>query len=162
MAGKKREAGDIQQCITYVNTGLMSWSQFCCLPWAFQMPGSFSISEEAGSKCLEQTPGDAAPWAVHRPRCGAFSSSLMSLKPCGLKICLAPRVSAIQPTSKSPHSWWLGITHLCLPCLRLPPATSSPCSLDQISSPSLLAACTKWCSQHLFPFLCGLDGWKAQ
>lgn len=65
MAGKKREAGAIQLCIIYVNTGAMSWTQLCCLPWTFQMPWSFSISEEVGSKCLEQTPVDAARCATN-------------------------------------------------------------------------------------------------
>lgn len=167
IASKKREAGGVQWCIIYENTGADGLNPVL-LP-ALSLSNAMELQYLWGGwqqvlRALQEM------WMLHivlpttLSLWGAFSSSLMSLKPFRLKMCLALCVSAVQPTSMSPPSWWLGITHPCLPCLPLPPphpATSSPCSLGQINSLSLLAASTKWHYQHLFPFLCGLDGWKA-
>lgn len=155
MAGKKSEAGGIIS----VNTGAMSWIQFCCLPWTFQMPGSFSISDEAGTQCLEQAPVAAARCATHHtPSLWSiflFPDVTEAIQAenvfCSLCICSATNinVSSLLMTRNNPS----------LPAL--PAFAPSPLchqlSLQSWSNQLPLSACSKY--QMALPMLVSIFVW---
>lgn len=152
MAGKKREAGGIQRCISYGNTGEMSWTQlFGCTPRTFEM----CISKEAAASARADS-----QWLRHivlltaLPLCGDMLS--ISLFPDLLEShsgwkCILHFVYRCDNQCKRLFSVsissWLAATH---PCPPLPPAllaalvTSAPlsaCSMYQMVLPTLIFIC---------------------
>lgn len=80
MAGKEREAGGIQRCISYVNTGEMSWTRFFCrLPCTFGNVRELQrVSKEVGSQCWSHSRRlrQVVPLTV-LPLCGDMLSAFL-------------------------------------------------------------------------------------